>query len=71
MDRPMDAAPPLRIARPTPDEPDAPPPAAWVRAVQRAQQRTPCYRTEERFQCTVPDCEWRRACLKLVAAWQR
>jgi len=67
----MDTALLIRtIGYSTSDDPDwAPPP--WVRAVQRAQRHTPCYRTDERFQCAVQDCEWRRSCLKLVAAWRR
>jgi len=68
----METAPLIQTtAYSTSDDPDWTPPTPWVRAIQRAQRRTPCYRTEERFQCADQDCEWRRSCLKLVAAWRR
>jgi hypothetical protein len=66
----MDAASPLQ-PRHSFEDPDGPPSATWIRAVQRAQHSVPCYRTDERVQCALPDCDWRRACLKLVAAWRR
>ncbi|HYE35925.1 hypothetical protein [Methylocaldum sp.] len=53
------------------EDPDWTPPTHWVRAVQLAQRRAPCYRTDDRFQCAAQDCEWRRSCLKLVAVWRR
>jgi hypothetical protein len=67
----MDAAPLPEATGQSFEESDWTPPAVWVRSIQRAQHRVPCYRTDERFQCTVQDCEWRRSCLKLVAAWRR
>jgi hypothetical protein len=68
----VDAAPLLQTAgHSMSDDPDWIPPAHWVRAIQRAQHRAPCYRTDERFQCVVQDCEWRQSCCKLVAAWRR
>ncbi|MGX2040575.1 hypothetical protein ACWJKU_10655 [Methylocaldum sp. MU1018] len=53
------------------DDPDGTPPTAWVRAVQRAQGQSPCYRSDERFFCPDQDCPWRHPCRKLVAAWRR
>ncbi len=41
-----------------------------VRAIQRAKNEEACFRTEKRFSCNEPGCQWRRECVKLVAQWQ-
>jgi phosphohistidine phosphatase SixA len=53
------------------DDPERILSSSWVRAVQTARGQIPCYRTDGRFGCSVPDCEWRHSCLKLIAEWRR
>ncbi|MBI2993428.1 MAG: hypothetical protein HYY48_04535 [Gammaproteobacteria bacterium] len=43
----------------------------WVRSEQRAAGRKACFMTQERLHCRNGDCEWRRECRRLVAAWKR
>ncbi len=42
-----------------------------IQSIQRAEGREPCFLDDDRFDCRERDCEWRRDCLKLKAAWQR
>ncbi len=41
-----------------------------IRAIQRAQGKEACFRTERRYLCKNQSCEWRKQCLRLVAHWQ-
>ncbi len=41
-----------------------------IRAIQRAQGKEACFRTEKRYLCKNQSCEWRKECLRLVAHWQ-
>jgi len=42
-----------------------------IQAIQHAEGKASCFRGDERFSCATRDCEWRRECLKLTAAWRR
>lgn len=44
---------------------------ALVHALQTARGEETCFRTEKRWSCTEPDCEWRRECRRLMAEWMR
>ena len=44
---------------------------ALVRALQLAEGRQACFRTEQRLLCENEECEWRQSCRRLVAAWRR
>jgi hypothetical protein len=44
---------------------------ALVRLTQLAEGRQACFRTEQRLLCENEECEWRRSCRRLVAAWRR
>ena len=42
-----------------------------IQAIQEAEGRKTCFRSEDRFLCRNFDCEWRGDCQKLTAAWRR
>lgn len=42
-----------------------------IPAIQLAEGREACFLTDHRLFCSNGDCEWRRDCLKLTAAWRR
>lgn len=42
-----------------------------IQAIQQAEGHAPCFLDDDRFACAEGDCEWRRDCLKLTAAWRR
>lgn len=44
---------------------------ALIQAIQEAEGHEPCFLEDDRFTCEERDCEWRRDCLKLTAAWRR
>jgi hypothetical protein len=44
---------------------------ALIQAIQEAEGHEPCFLEDDRFSCAEHDCEWRRDCLKLTAAWRR
>ncbi|MBS1215016.1 MAG: hypothetical protein H6R26_3633 [Proteobacteria bacterium] len=41
-----------------------------IRAIQRAQGKEACFRTDKRYVCKQQSCEWRKECQRLVARWQ-
>lgn len=42
-----------------------------IQAIQQAEGHKPCFLDDDRFSCRERDCEWRRDCMKLKAAWRR
>jgi hypothetical protein len=41
-----------------------------IRAIQKAQGREPCFRSDDNIHCPERNCEFRKQCLKLTAAWR-
>lgn len=40
-----------------------------IRAIQRAQGKEDCFRTDRRYTCKNLECPWRGDCMRLVARW--
>lgn len=41
-----------------------------IRTIQALRGGEPCFSTDKRYDC-MENCEWRKDCSKLRAAWQR
>ena len=43
-----------------------------IREIQKKSQQTPCFQDGSQANCKrQPNCEWRKECKKLIAAWYR
>lgn len=42
-----------------------------IRLLQEERGEEPCFRTDKRLTCRREECQWRRECRRLVAAWKR
>jgi len=42
-----------------------------VRAIQKAVQNRPCFRSDKSENCLDTDCQWKTECNKIIAEWLR